>query len=71
MISDGLTIFEKNITATPSSLFGTLMMLKAACVNNASYIDRLIVPFMRVLTRMTREHLNLGQDKKPEVSPGN
>jgi transformation/transcription domain-associated protein len=38
--------------APPSSLFGTLMMLKAACINNACYIDRLITSFMRVLQRL-------------------
>lgn len=48
MISDGLANYEKNLSASPSSLFGTLMMLKAACMNNQSYIDRLITPFMKV-----------------------
>ena len=53
-----MTNYEKTATAPPSSLFGTLMMLKAACINNACYIDRLIIPFMRVLQRMAREHLS-------------
>lgn len=44
-------------TSSPSQLFGTLMILKAACMNNACYIDRLITSFMRVLQRMAREHL--------------
>lgn len=57
-ISDGLTTYEKTTSATPNSLFGTLMMLKAACTNNPGYIDRLITPFMRVLHRMTKEHLH-------------
>lgn len=57
VISDGLANYEKNLSALPSSLFGTLMMLKAACVNNHSYIDRLITPFMKVLHRMAKEHL--------------
>ena len=34
------------------------MMLKAACINNACYIDRLITVFMKVLQRMQREHLS-------------
>ena len=29
------------------SLFGTLMMLKAACINNACYIDRYLL-FMQI-----------------------
>jgi len=57
VIYEGLANYEKNATAPPSSLFGTLMMLKAACINNACYIDRLITSFMRVLQRMVREHL--------------
>ena len=40
VIYEGLAGYEKNTTAPPSSLFGTLMMLKAACINNACYIDR-------------------------------
>lgn len=42
VIQDGLGIFERNLQAPPASLFGTLMMLKAACISNACYIDRLI-----------------------------
>lgn len=47
----------RSASAAPSSLFGSLMILKAACVNNQCYIDRLITPFMRVLQKMAREHL--------------
>ena len=57
VIYEGLANYDKNPQAPPSSLFGTLMMLKAACINNACYIDRLISSFMRVLQRMVREHL--------------
>ena len=56
-ISDGLGQFEKNPKANPSSLFGTLMILKAACTNSQSYIDRLIVPFMHILDRLKKEHI--------------
>ncbi|XP_033101198.1 transformation/transcription domain-associated protein-like isoform X1 [Anneissia japonica] len=59
VIYEGLNSYEKAATGTPtSSLFGTLMILKAACTNNVSYIDRLISVFMRALTKMTREHLS-------------
>ncbi|EAT34853.1 AAEL012951-PA, partial [Aedes aegypti] len=57
MIFEGLAAFEKNAQANPSTLFGTLMTLKAACTNNQSYIDRLIIPFMRLLNRLTKDHL--------------
>jgi transformation/transcription domain-associated protein len=42
VIQEGLQNFEKNMQAPPASLFGTLMMLKAACISNSCYIDRLI-----------------------------
>lgn len=42
---------------SPSNLFGPVMILKAACANNHSYIDLLITPFMRVLHRLAKEHL--------------
>jgi transformation/transcription domain-associated protein len=58
VIYEGLANYEKNPQAAPSTLFGTLMMLKAACINNSCYIDRLITSFMRILQRMTRDHLN-------------
>ena len=66
-VSDGLATYEKNATATPSTLFGTLMMLKAACTNNASYIDRHITPFMRVLHRMAKDHLHPTQTEANPV----
>lgn len=58
MIFEGLAAYDKDPQANPSSLFGTLMILKAACMNNPSYIDRIIMPFMRLLHRLTnKEHL--------------
>ncbi|KAI8515281.1 hypothetical protein Bbelb_060940, partial [Branchiostoma belcheri] len=52
VIYEGLTNYEKAANGSPSSLFGTLWILKSACVNNASYIDRLISVFMRTLQKM-------------------
>ncbi len=68
VIYEGLTNYEKNPQAAPSSLFGTLMMLKAACVSNPSYIDRLITIFMRVLQRMAREHLGPSGNDSPAAA---
>lgn len=42
------------------------MILKSACENNQCYIDRLITIFMKVLTKMTHDHL-----KTQESSQGN
>ncbi|KAM5151825.1 transformation/transcription domain-associated protein [Mantella aurantiaca] len=64
VIYEGLTNYEKATNANPSQLFGTLMILKSACSNNPSYIDRLISVFMRSLQKMVREHLN------PQTTPG-
>ncbi len=60
-----MTLRSQN--GSPSQLFGTLMILKASCMHNPCYIDRLITSFMRVLQRMAREHL---QPTTPEASPG-
>lgn len=57
VIFEGLNNYETNTQANSSTLFGTMMILKAACANNHSYIDLLIVPFMRVLHRLAKEHL--------------
>ncbi|XP_028982080.1 transformation/transcription domain-associated protein [Diachasma alloeum] len=66
-VFDGLAAYEKNPSAAPSTLFGTLMMLKAACTNNQSYIDRLITPFMRVLQKMAKDHLHSTQTESNPV----
>lgn len=39
-------------------LFSSLMLLKAACINNPTYIDRVMPALMRVIQKMTREHVN-------------
>ncbi|GFR25610.1 hypothetical protein TNCT_594364 [Trichonephila clavata] len=57
VIMEGLTTYEKSPTATPQSLYPTLMFLKSAILSNPCYIDRLISIFMRVLQKMTKEHL--------------
>ena len=57
VVYEGLNSYEKSTTGTHPQLFGTLMILKAACSHNQGYIDRLITSFMRVLQRMAKEHL--------------
>nr|NP_001303335.1 Nipped-A, isoform F [Drosophila melanogaster]ABI31023.2 Nipped-A, isoform F [Drosophila melanogaster] len=58
MIAENLTSYEKSPQPNASSLFGTLMILKACTTNNASYIDRILVQFIRVLNHLTRDHIN-------------
>ncbi|KAK9874414.1 hypothetical protein WA026_002761 [Henosepilachna vigintioctopunctata] len=57
VIFEGLNNYEKNTQANPSTLFGTIMILKAACSSNHSYIDLQITTFMKVLHRLAKEHL--------------
>ncbi|KAL7737489.1 hypothetical protein ACLKA6_007623 [Drosophila palustris] len=59
MITDNLTFYEKSPQPNASSLFGTLMILKACTTNNPSYIDRILVQFIRVLNRLTKDHINI------------
>lgn len=62
VIIDGLNNYEKmQGQSSPHTVFGTLMILKAVCANNPVYIDRIMIPFMRVLSKMTREHLTPAQ----------
>lgn len=60
LIQDGLSSYEKmqNTPIPPQNLFSTLMLLKAVCINNPCYIDRLMGPFMRVIHKMAKDHLN-------------
>ncbi|XP_073941495.1 transcription-associated protein Nipped-A isoform X1 [Choristoneura fumiferana] len=54
---EGLANYEKSAAGGSASLLGPLMMLKAACVSNPSYIDKLVLPLMRVLQKMARDHV--------------
>ena len=55
--SHQLSQIMNSTTSTLSQLFGTLMILKAACLNQPSYIDRLLTPFMLMLQKLVKEHL--------------
>lgn len=54
---EGLANYEKSAAGGSASLLGPLMMLKAACVSNPAYIDKLVLPLMRVLQKMARDHV--------------
>jgi hypothetical protein len=49
--------FRATTAGSPTQLFSTLMILKAACMHNQCYIDRLITTFMKVLHKMAREQI--------------
>ncbi|KAG9509570.1 Transformation/transcription domain-associated protein, partial [Fragariocoptes setiger] len=65
IILEGLNNYDKTVNAPPSILFSTLMILKAACVNNASYIDRVMPSFMRVLQKLAKDHISSGEQTSP------
>lgn len=58
VIFDGLTNYERSANGATSIFYGPLMMLKAACMNNPSYIDRLMTQFFKALQRMHKDHIN-------------
>ncbi|XP_052799623.1 transformation/transcription domain-associated protein-like isoform X2 [Mya arenaria] len=67
VVYEGLTNYDKATNGSTNQLFSTLMILKAACIHNQCYIDRLITTFMKVLTKMAREHLQ--PSSTTEASP--
>ncbi|XP_068621131.1 transcription-associated protein 1 isoform X2 [Battus philenor] len=55
---EGLAAYEKSAAGGGAgALLGPLMMLKACCASSAGYVDRLLLPLMRVLQRMLRDHV--------------
>ncbi|XP_030041101.2 transcription-associated protein 1 isoform X2 [Manduca sexta] len=70
---EGLAAYEKSASGGGVSasgagsggagaLLGPLMMLKACCSSSAAYVDRLLMPLMRVLQRMARDHVATNPD---------
>uniref|UniRef100_UPI00359021B0 transformation/transcription domain-associated protein-like n=1 Tax=Myxine glutinosa TaxID=7769 RepID=UPI00359021B0 len=58
VIYEGLTSYDKSASSRPTQLFGTFLILKSACINDPTYIDRLLSIFMRSLQKMVRHHLS-------------
>lgn len=55
---EGLATYEKSgVGSGAGALLGPLMMLKACCASSPGYVDRLLLPLMRVLQRMLRDHV--------------
>ncbi|XP_065834052.1 transformation/transcription domain-associated protein-like isoform X2 [Oscarella lobularis] len=60
VVYDGLHTYEKSAVsgnAVTMALYGTLMILKAVCSHNPSYIDRFAPVFVKALMKMQRDHL--------------
>lgn len=70
-VIDGLTNYEKSAigSASPTGIFSTLMILKAACSSNSTYLDKIISSFFRVLSRMTRDHLQINPSSNDASGP--
>ncbi|XP_037947653.1 transcription-associated protein 1 isoform X2 [Teleopsis dalmanni] len=58
MIIENLSYYEKSAQPNAATLYSTLMILKSCCSSNSSYIDRIILQFIRVLNRLTKDHIN-------------
>lgn len=54
--SSGVT--HAQMTQPTDILSNCLCLLKAASTNNPQYIDRLMGPFMKLLQKLYRDHLN-------------
>ncbi|RXG69978.1 hypothetical protein Avbf_07012 [Armadillidium vulgare] len=64
-IFDGLNGYQKHSNIIVSTIYGPLMMLKAACQSNPFYLDRLITPLVGVMQKMARDHLNPPPTENP------
>ncbi len=85
-IVDALSLYEKTSlndsnsnaaaftqSSSVESLTNCLLLLKSASINNPQYIDRLMVPFMKILQKLHRDHLNatnLASSNMSQVSAG-
>lgn len=72
VIMTGLNLYEQTQIRLPEApnsnsrerdnwqapLFSSCMLLSAACVNNPAYADRVMPTLIRVIQKMTREHIN-------------
>ncbi|KAB7505950.1 Transformation/transcription domain-associated protein [Armadillidium nasatum] len=66
-IFDGLNGYQKHSNIIVSTIYGPLMMLKAACQSNPFYLDRLITPLVGVMQKMARDHLNPPPTENPSL----
>ena len=56
--STSSTFNSSNLNSSIEVLTNSLVLLKAASTNNPQYIDRIMGPFMKILQRLYRDHLN-------------
>ena len=54
----GTSTLNSSLSTSIEVLTNGLQMLKAASSNNPQYIDRIMGPFMKILQKLYREHLN-------------
>lgn len=52
------TSVTNNLNSSIEVLTNCLLMLKSAAANNPQYIDRIMGPFMKILQKLYRDHLN-------------
>jgi len=55
-IYEGLVGYESNVTST--SLYGPVMLLKAACATSTNYLDKFLIHFMKAMQKMQKDHVS-------------
>lgn len=67
-INQGLVSYESTTAST--SLYGPIMLLKAACATSPNYLDKYLINFMKAIQKMQKEHVSAQQPTTGE-SAGN
>jgi len=56
-IYDGLLSYERSGTSSTTVLYGPVMLLKAACANSPTYLDKFLIHFMKAIQKMQKDHV--------------
>ena len=60
-IYEGLVTYEKNTASTATTaLYGPVTLLKAACANSVTYLDKFLIQFMKAIQKMQKDHVGGG-----------
>lgn len=54
-VYEGLVSYESTTAST--SLYGPIMLLKAACATSPNYLDKFLIHFMKAIQKMQKEHV--------------
>jgi transformation/transcription domain-associated protein len=57
-IYEGLISYERSATSSTTSLYGPVMLLKAACSTCPTYLDKFLIHFMKAIQKMQKDHVS-------------